>query len=613
MHDQITQIAWIAFFSILAQWLGWRLKTPAITFFLIFGFLAGPILQLVQPQALLGDLMQPLTSIAVGIILFEGSLNLSFKEIHRARAAIRHFVIIGAPVAWVLTALAGYYLAGLSLEVAITFGALLIVTGPTVIMPLLKNARLTERPSSMLKWEGLINDPIGAVLAILAYEYFKADSMIDNFQAGTFFSTTFVKILIIMAVSYGFGRAIGYFFNRGYVPEYLKSASLLSFVTIFYILCNEILHESGLIAVTVLGITMANMSMTSLEEIKKFKETMSLMLVSGIFIILTANMDPKLLLDIDWRGIAFILCILLIIRPIVAFASSLGTDMKWQEIVLTGWIAPRGIVCAAIAGVMGPLLVSAGFEDGEKMLPLAFAIVLVTVFLHGFSAKPLAKILGLSHPEKDCLIIVGASGWATQLAETLIKREIEVLIVDKNWHALKKSRLADVPTYYGEILSEETEYKLDISKYNSILSATNNPAYNSLVCNSFSHEFSRESTYQFLPHDEDEHETRKITETVRGEDFGSKDLDFWLLSDLFHKGWRFKTSRIGKGLDVNDLRDKSEQGTLKVIGYIRNSNALKRKLYLNKPESLDILKDEDFVIFFEPKSEDANNDSHKGS
>lgn len=603
MHGQVFQIAWIAFFSILAQWLGWRLRTPAITFFLIFGFLAGPILGLVHPEALLGDLLQPLTSIAVGIILFEGSLNLNFKEIRKARAAIWHFTIIGAPIAWLLTAMAAYYVAGLSFEVAVTFGALLIVTGPTVIMPLLKNARLSERPASILKWEGLINDPIGAVLAVLAYEYFKSESLIDNFQAGGFLSTTFLKILAIMAASYILGRIIAHFFNRGTIPEYMKSAALLSFVIIFYILCNAILHESGLIGVTVLGITMANLGVTSLEDIKKFKETMSLMLVSGIFILLTANMDPALLLSIDWRGIAFILCILLVIRPITALASSVRTNMSWREVILTGWVAPRGIVCAAIAGIMGPLLVDAGFEDGAQMLPLAFAIVLVTVFLHGFSAKPLAKMLELSHPEKDCLIIVGASNWTTQLAQTLINRDIEVLIADKNWYALKNTRLADVPTYYGEILSEETEYKLDLHKYNVLLSATNNPAYNSLVCNSFSHDFSRESTYQFLPHDEGEHETRKITETVRGEDFGSKDLDFWLLSDLYHKGWRFKTTRIGKGLEIKDLEKKAVAGKLKIIGYIRSSNTLKRKLYLNKPDNLSTLKDEDLVIILEPQKE----------
>tara|TARA_B100000780_G_scaffold271026_1_gene231501 strand:- start:3200 stop:5074 length:1875 start_codon:yes stop_codon:yes gene_type:complete len=606
MHDQIVQIAWIAFFAILAQWLGWRLKTPAIVFFLIFGFIAGPILSLVHPEILIGDLLQPLTSIAVGIILFEGSLNLNFKEIVNSRTAIRHFVIVGAPVAWVLTSLSAYYLAGLSLEVAVTFGALLIVTGPTVIMPLLKNARLVERPASILKWEGLINDPIGAVLAVLCYEYFILHSG-EGFQATGFFSGIVLKVILITALSFVIGRVIGTIFNRGLIPEYMKSAALLSLVVIFYVICNEILHESGLIGVTVLGITLANMGLTSLEEIKKFKETMSLMLVSGIFIILTAQMDPAILLNIDWRGVLFIASILFVIRPITALLSSIGTEMTWKEIVLTGWVAPRGIVAAAIAGIMGPLLIAAGYEDGAQMLPLAFAIVLVTVFMHGLSAKPLAKWLNLSYPERDALIVVGASAWSIQLAQTLQGRGIDVLIADKNWYALKQARLGNIPTYYGEILSEETEYNVELTKYNVLLSVTNNPAYNSLVCSAYAHDFSRESTYQFLPHEEDEHERRQITETIRGEDFGSEDLDYWILSNYYNKGWRFKAARIGKAENIDKIEVRVKKETLKVIGYIKSTHTLKRKLYLRRPKNLKDLKEEDVLITFEKIDEQGEN------
>lgn len=603
MLDLLEQIAVIAFFAILAQWMGWRLKTPAIVFFLIFGFLAGPILMLVQPEMLLGDLLKPLTSLAVGIILFEGSLNLNFKEIKNAKRAVWHFTLIGAPVAWITTAAAAYYIAGLQFEVAVTFGALLIVTGPTVIMPLLKNARLVERPASILKWEGLINDPIGAVLAVLCYEFFLHSTQGDMNLAG-FFSGVFLKILVIGTFSYIIGRIVGHVFNRGLIPEYLKSAALLSFVVIFFVICNQILHESGLIGVTVLGITLANMGLTSLEDLKKFKETLSLMLVSGLFIVLTAQMDPAILLNIDWRGFAFIAVLLLIIRPLTALASSFQTHMSWNEVILTGWIAPRGIVAAAIAGIMGPWLVEAGFEDGEQMLPLAFAIVLLTVFLHGLSAKPLAKALGLSHPEKDCLIIVGASGWSIQLAQTLMQRNIEVLIADKNWYALKQARLNDLPTYYGEILSEETGYNLELTKYNALLSVTNNPAYNSLVCTNYAHEFSRESTYQFMPHQEDEHERKQITETMRGKDFGPGDLDFWTTSNLFNKGWRFKATRIGQEDNIHNILEKEKAGDLKIIGYIKTGNALKRRLYLSKPSQPLDLKEEDVLIIFEVKNED---------
>ena len=605
MHNEIIQIAWIAAFSIVAQWLGWRLRIPAIVFFLVFGFIAGPIFKLVHPELLLGDLLQPLTSIAVGIILFEGSLNLNFKEIGKARVAIRHFVLIGGPLAWGLTAASAYYLGGLSMEVAITFGALLIVTGPTVIMPLLRNARLADRPGSILKWEGLINDPIGAVLAVLSYEYFKADSLMDSFSPGEFVSTVGLKIVGIMAASFLFGRLLGYIFNKGYIPEYLKSAALLSFVVITVVICNEILHESGLIAVTVMGITMANMSLTSLEDIKKFKETMTLMLVAGIFIILTAQIDPAILLNIDWRGILFIASILFVIRPVTALVSSIGTQMSWKEVLLTGWIAPRGIVCAAVAGIMGPLLVSAGFEDGAQLLPLAFAIVLITVIVHGLTAKPFAHYLGLSHPSKDYLIIVGASGWALQLAQILQSRDIEVLIADRNWHALKQARLSEIPTYFGEVLSEETEYNLELLKYNTLLAVTNNPAYNSLVCTTYAHDFSREATYQFLPHEEDDIERQQITETMRGMDFGSGDLDFWTVSNLFNNGWRFKATKLGTDDHLENLQARAEGEDLKVIGYIRHSNKLNRKLFLSRPRKLSDLREDDTVIVFGKVDEES--------
>lgn len=604
MHDALIQISWIAFFGILSQWIGWRFKIPAIVFFLIFGFIAGPGLHLIEPEALLGDLLQPLTSLAVGIILFEGSLNLHFKEIKKARAAIRHFTIIGAPVAWILTAASAYYIGGIQFEVAVTMGALLIVTGPTVIMPLLKNARLVERPSSILKWEGLINDPIGAVLAVLCYEFFLHQANGDLNITG-FVSTIFLKILIIGALSYVVGRVLGKVFNHGLIPEYMKAAALLSFVVMFFVICNEILHESGLIGVTVLGITLANMGLTSLEDIKKFKETISMMLISGIFIILTARMDPSILFNIDWRGILFIASILFVIRPITAFCSSIGTQMTWREVILTGWIAPRGIVAAAIAGIMGPLLLQAGFDDGAQMLPLVFAIVLITVFAHGLSAKPLGKRLGLTHPEKDSLIIVGASAWAIQLAQTLKSRDIDVLIADKNYYALKQARLADVQTYYGEILSEETEYNLELAKYNALLSVTNNPAYNSLVCTHYSHEFSRESTYQFLPHEEDEHERRQITETTRGHDFGDGELDYWSLSNLYNNGWRFKAARIGQEENISKTNEKLEKGDLKLIGYVKNSNTIStRMLVLTAPKSIKDLREEDVLIVLEKNQDD---------
>ncbi len=600
MTTILAQISWIAFLSIFGQWLGWKFKTPAIVFLLTGGFLAG-YFDLVQPEALLGDLLNPIVSLAVGIILFEGALNLDFKEIKEARFAIRRVIVVGAPVAWALTTAALYYVAGLSFPVSLTFGALLIVTGPTVIMPLLKNAHLKERPASVLKWEGIINDPIGAVLAILCYEYFRIQSEGDPVVSG-FVLGTILSIILIAFFSILIAYVVSKMFDKDVIPEYLKPAFLLSTVLIFFVICNSIEHDFGLIGVTIMGVAMANMGVKAIEELKKFKETISIMLVSGVFIILTANIDPNILFSIDWRGGLFIVLLLFVIRPLTLMASSIGSKMSWQEVVLTGWVAPRGIVCAAVAGVLGPYLVGIGYADGEQILPLAFAIVLCTVFAHGLTAKPLGKKLDLAYTDKDGLIIVGASDWAVQFAEVLKDRNVEVMIADKNWHALKGARLADIQVYYGEILSEETEYHVEVARYNAIAALTNNPAYNALICNTFIHEYGRDKVYQFLPHEKDEHQRRQISETIRGRTFGPPDMDFWDIAANFRKGWRFRATKL-TDRNRDEIETKMGTGETKVVASI----SPKGRLDLRSPKKLEQVEDEFSVLLFEKETVAAEN------
>lgn len=599
MIDVLAQVAWIAFFSIAAQWLGWRLKTPSIVFLLLGGVWAGPILGVVQPQVLLGDLLNPLISLAVGVILFEGALNLNFKQIREAQKAVRRVIVLGAPVAWALTTGALHYIAGMSLPVSLTFGALLIVTGPTVIIPLLKDAHLKERPASILKWEGIINDPIGAVLAILCYEYFKL-AHLEHMNLPGFFSSTALAIVMISFFGILGAWVITWLFNRDIVPEYLKPTFLLTTTLVYFVLCNTIQHDFGLIGVTIFGVALANMGMNSLDEIKRFKETLSIMLVSGVFILLTANIDPGILLGIDWRGVAFIIALLFIIRPITMMISSAGTELSWKEVILTGWIAPRGIVCAAVAGVLGPYLVDIGYEDGHQILPLAFAIVIFTVFLHGLSAKPLATRLGLAYTGKDSLIIVGSTEWAAQLSRVLRERSVEVIMADKNWHALKPARLSSIPVYYGEILSEETEFNLELARYNMILAITNNPAYNALICNKFSHEFGRDKVYQFLPHEDDEHERKKISHNIRGRTFGPRDMDFWDITGLYMQGWRFKTSRAGKAENIQKIAERSKSGEIRIFGMI----SPKGKIDLRAPQNFENVETESlFILFTDPAAD----------
>ncbi len=598
-HDPLLQVGLIAFFSIASQWVGWRLKIPAIVLLLLSGFLAGPLLGLIDPQALLGDFLQPAISIAVAIILFEGSLTLNFKEVKKARFAIRHIVLIGAPVGWIFMTLAGHYVGGLEWPVAITFGALLIVTGPTVIMPLLKQARLNDRAGSLLKWEGIINDPIGAVLAVLAYEYFHLTHG-QNVSPSHFFIHTGSSLVLVSGLSIVSGFALAKILNRGFVPEYMKSAFLTSMVILLFIGCNTILHESGLIGVTLLGVTLANLGVTSINDLKRFKETLTLMLVSGLFILLTAQIDPTILLNIDWRGYGFIFVILFIVRPLTVLISSIGTTLTRNEIILASWIAPRGIVCAAVAGLMGPLLVEAGYSDGAQLLPLAFAIVLTTVILHGLTAKPLAKKLGLSHKEGDGLIIVGATEWSLQFAQILKEEGLAVMITDRSFHALKPVRMADIPSYYGETLSEETEFNLEMGQYNKLLAATDNSAYNALVCAHFAHEFGRECVFQISAREEDDHESKQITETMRGRVFATDHMDFWAFSRLYRQGWRFKRTRVNEEFNLEEILHQKKQEKLYIVGALTSG----KYIQFHEPETQDSLKNDDVLIVFE---EDAKN------
>jgi Trk K+ transport system NAD-binding subunit len=244
-------------------------------------------------------------------------------------------------------------------------------------------------------------------------------------------------------------------------------------------------------------------------------------------------------------------------------------------------------------------LVGIGYEDGNQLVALAFAIVLATVFAHGLSAKPLGKKLDLAYAGRDALIIVGSSSWAIEFAKALINRGVDVIIADKNWHALRAARLADIPTYFGEVLSEETEYHLELARYNILLAVTNNPAYNALICTQFIHEFGRDKVYQFQPHTEDEHERRQIDLAIRGQNFGCSSDDYWDIAGLLNKGWRFRTSRIGQGQTLDEIMEKQKAGTLKILGMLTPKN----RLVLKPPQEMDLLDPEHILIAFEQPDE----------
>lgn len=589
------QIIMISVAIIAAQWTAWRLQIPAIIFLLAFGFILGPIGGLVQPDILMGDLFRPFVAAAVAIILFEGSLQLHFKELRETQRAVRRIIFLGAPVGWALISCGAYYIAGLEWAVSVTLGGILIVTGPTVIMPLLRQARLDPRAGSVLKWEGIVNDPVGVIFAILAYEYFVAAK--EGHAGAAFFVENGLMVVSVVLASFLAGHLIKRFFVRGNIPEYLKTPFLLCFVVALFFGCDYLVHESGLIAVTVLGVTLANIYASSLEDIKRFKETITIMLVSGVFILLTADLDARVLLELNWRGALFILTLLFMIRPLTFFLCSFGTHMTHREILLTGLIAPRGVVCAAMAGVIGPLLVEAGFADGDKILPIAFAVVVVSVVLHSLMIKPLARYLDLTSDDINGVMIVGAYPWSIQLAETLQGRNVPVILIDNDWNALSKARLADIPVYYGELLSEETEFSLELGNYNSLIAATPNPAYNALICEQFGSEFGRERTFRIDPDNVEQSSRQKISEAVQGQSLISDDFTLGDIWRKYQNGWRFRITRVGRTNKDSELIIPEENDNRVHIGMISKAGVV--TFYSDDPSARIEPKEDEFLIILQ--------------
>lgn len=593
------QIVLIATVSVFAQWLAWRLHIPAILFLLGFGFLFGPVFGIIQPDALFGDLLQPAISAAVAIILFEGSLHLKLRELRQTRKSVRRLIALGAPLTWLLGSLAAFWVAGLEWAVSVVLGGILVVTGPTVIMPMLRQTRLNMNASSVLKWEGIVNDPLGVIFAVLAYEFFVASRLSPAPLDSGFFFEKGAILLIVAFASFALAHLLTRLFERGHVPEYLKAPFLLAALLALFFSANTLLHESGLIAVTILGMTLANIHRASFEEIRRFKETITLLLVSGVFLVLTARLDMAVLDGMSWRHMAFIVVLMFIVRPLSVIASCVGTEITWRERLLIGWIAPRGIVCAAMAGLLGPLLTSAGFEDGDKILPVAFAVVVATVVVHSLTIRPLARSLSLRATEAGGIVVVGAHPWTIQMAEVLKERSVPVMIVDNNYHALTQARLADIPVYYGEILSEETEYALELHKYGTLIAATDNPAYNALVCEKFAYDFGQDRVFLTSPHDEreDKSEYKKIAPAIIGRYWGKKHLTLERLNILALQGWRFKVTRVGKDKQTGKLILPEESERRYLMGLISKGGTVHFSSPLGK-ETLQP-KEDDIVLLFD--------------
>ena len=605
MESQALVIATIGILGVGAQWLAWRTGWPAIVLMLAAGFLAGPVagelgFRLLDPDAAFGDLMEPAIGIGVALILFEGGLSLDLRELRHSGSAVWRLATIGVVVGWALGALAASQIGGLAWPVAVLFGGILIVTGPTVVIPLLRQANVQTRPNSILKWEGIVNDPTGALCAVIAYEYFRRISESPNASLVEVVPPLIIAAIISGLIGYAAARLIAYLFPRGAIPEYLKVPVLFITVISVFVLTNKIEHEAGLVAVTVMGITLANTGFSSIRSIHPFKENVAVLLVSGIFILLASSLTISDLAYLDprepvgQRFILFVLALLFVVRPLTVLISLLGSDVPWNERFFIAWIAPRGIVLVAISGLFALRLADLGYGDGQVLTALSFLVVVTTVVAHGFSINIVAKWLGVKGTSRPGLLIVGSTPWTIALAKEMQALKTPVMIVDSSWQRLGAARREGLPFYHGEILNEATEHNLDLTPFQVLVAATDNEAYNALVCNECAHEIGRDSVYQ-LGENADEDDKHALPESIRGRALFKSGFGVTDVSERQQQGWVFRKTKLSAEFDFDAAKEKLPDSANMLL-LVRESGTLRFFTHAAVPEP----RAGDTIITFTP-------------
>lgn len=532
-------LAMICLIGIGSQWLAWWLKIPAILLLLIAGVVVGPVTGIIKPDELFGDLLFPIISLSVALILFEGGLTLRFHEIREVGHVVRNLVTIGALVTWMVIALATHALLEFSWELSLLFGALVVVTGPTVIVPLLRTVRPQANISNILRWEGILIDPIGALLAVLVFNFIVSGRQSDPLE-------TFALVIIVGTAAGAAGAfGLGIILRRHLMPEYLHNVAALSLVLTIYTVSNTITHESGLLAVTIMGILLANLKQTPIEGILDFKESLSVLLISLLFIVLAARMDFNDFTLLGWHSLWVIVVILFIARPLAVVVSALGSGLGWREQTLLSWICPRGIVAAAVSALFALRLGDIGVANANLLIPLTFMVIISTVVLQSISARPVATLLRLAEPEPRGVLIVGANPVARAIARELVEHDFRVLLADTNWDYVREARMAGLSTYFGNVVSEHADRHLDLVGVGQLFAMSQRPALNALACQRYKAEFGANRVFSLTTSEEKTApEKLTIAEQIVGQRLFGRDVTYTMLSSMLGQGAEIRSTNL---------------------------------------------------------------------
>jgi len=540
------QLALITVVAFACQWASWRIKLPAILPLLLSGLLLGSVAGLIQPKQLFGDLLLPGVSLAVSIILFEGALTLRFSEIRGLEKTVRRLVTWGALITWGVVTLSAWGLLKLPFGLALLFGALVVVTGPTVIVPLLRSVRPKASVARLLRWEGIVIDPLGAILAVLAYELVVATGQQGALLHGLWLFFQAIAVGAAMGTIVAF--ALSALLSRHLVPEYLRSFLVLSSVIGSFVISNSISEESGLVTVTVAGIVMANRKGVRTDDILHFKENLSVMLISVLFIVLAARLEMEQLLSLGATALLVLAIIQLVARPLSVWVATLGSSLDWREKSLLAWIAPRGIVAAAVSALFAQRLEENGVAGAELLVPLTFMVIIGTVALQSITARPLARLLKVAEPGPRGFLIIGANPVARAIGQTLSQNNFPVILTDSSWESIRTARMEGLPTFYGNPVSSHADQYLDLVGYGKLLGLSPRRELNTMATMRYRLEFGEPNVYS-LPWQSEKEEKHDVAAHHRGATLFGPDMTYARLASLISQGADIRKTRITEEFD----------------------------------------------------------------
>lgn len=509
------ELAGIIILGIIAQWVAWRFKLPAILPLILIGLIVGPLStlytedgsKLIEPMwngekgLFPGEGLYYFVSLAISIILFEGGLTLKRSEIRNVGPVITKLITLGSIVTFFAAAVAAYFIFGLSWQVSFLFSSLIIVTGPTVITPILRNIPLKKDVSAVLKWEGILIDPIGALAAVLVFEFIS----VGEGQAYTQTALIeFGKILLFgFTFGFTFAHALAFAIKKNFIPHYLLNVVSLSVVLLVFVESDLFAHESGLLAVVVMGMVLGNIDLPNIKELLYFKESLSILLISILFIILAANIDlADLKLIYNWKTVALFASIIFVIRPLGVFLSSMGSNLKFNEKLFISWVGPRGIVAAGIASLFGSKLISRGEPGAEYITPLVFMIVLGTVLLNATTARMFAKGVGVFLKKSEGILILGASKVSRLIGEYLHKNNRHVVLIDNNQTNITKANNRGLEAFAANIYSDSLTDNIELNDIGYLMALTGNSDINKYAISKFEKQFGENGSFRLVDAEE---------------------------------------------------------------------------------------------------------------